>query len=347
MIVTSEEISPHLAIVSGTLMSRNSFPYELPRAPLEQTMMVKNLYELFAASHDYPIGFIRPYILDDMEWSPKIRIDHSSQRVILPEDDDEATLALRETLDKSRSSGRFAVLDGWRNELYPVTGRKSNITVERAGSALLGIVTYGVHMTAYTKGTDGIMIWVPRRSPTKSTYPSMLDNSVAGGITAGDEPFETLVREAAEEASLSEEIVRRGAKPCGTVSYFHVRDSRAGGETGLMQPEIQFVYDLELTEDTVLKPSDDEVQEFYLWSVEEVQKALTEEKFKPNCALVLLDFFVRHGILTVENEPDYTDVVAGLHRKLPFPSRPRQDLGCVAFAQRFFDPTTANMYQRQ
>ncbi|MCJ1291194.1 hypothetical protein MMC34_002737 [Xylographa carneopallida] len=255
-----------------------------------------------------------------MPWSPKIRINHQSQQVRLPEDDEEATLALRETLNDARALHRFEVLKGWRNELYPVTGLKSNITVERAGSALLGIVTYGVHMTAYIEGQNGVMIWVPRRSSTKSTYPSMLDNTVAGGITAGEEPFESLVREAAEEASLPEELVRKSAKPCGTVSYFHVRDSRAGGETGLMQPEIQFVYDLKLPRDTVLKPSDDEVQEFYLWSVEEVQNALAEEKFKPNCALVLLDFFVRHGILTVENEPDYIDIVASLHRKLSIPS---------------------------
>ncbi|MCJ1395870.1 hypothetical protein MMC18_008756 [Xylographa bjoerkii] len=303
----------------------DNFPWELTRAPMEQRQMVMNLYELIAASHDYPIGFIRPYILGDMPWSPKIRINHKLQTVHLPDDDNEATLALSETLNKAREIKRFVLLKGWRNELYPVTGRKSNITVERAGSALLGIVTYGVHMTAYTEGPDGIMIWVPRRSSTKSTYPSMLDNTVAGGITAGEEPFESLVREATEEASLPEDIVRKGAKLCGTVSYFHVRDSRAGGETGLMQPEIQFVYDLELAKDTVLKPSDDEVQEFHLWSVEEVQKALAEEKFKPNCALVLLDFFVRHSILTVENESDYMDIVARLHRKLPYTSKPRQD----------------------
>ncbi|MCJ1401757.1 hypothetical protein MMC11_004974 [Xylographa trunciseda] len=285
--------------------------------------MVRNLFELIAVSHDYPVGYIIPYVLENMPWSNKIRVNPVAQTVRLPEDDEEATLALSETLNRARVLKRFDVLEGWRDELYPVTGRKSNITVERAGSALLGIVTYGVHMTAYTNGTNGIMIWVPRRSSTKSTYPSMLDNTVAGGITAGEEPFESLVREATEEASLPEEIVRKGAKPCGTVSYFHIRDSRAGGETGLLQPEMQFVYDLELPEDTVLKPSDDEVQEFYLWNIEEVQKALAEEKFKPNCALVLLDFFVRHGILTVENEPEYTDIVVNLHRKLPFPSKPR------------------------
>ncbi len=43
-------------------------------------------------------------------------------------------------------------------------------------------------------------------------------------------------------------------------------------------------------------------------------------EFKPNCALVLLDFFVRHGIVTAENEPDYIDIVSRLHRRVEFPT---------------------------
>jgi 8-oxo-dGTP pyrophosphatase MutT (NUDIX family) len=88
----------------------------------------------------------------------------------------------------------------------------------------------------------------------------MLDNTVAGGIAAGEDPFESLVREADEEASLPEEIVRKDTKACGTVTYIHVRDERAGGEIGFIQPECQFVYDLELPADVVPKPNDSEVE---------------------------------------------------------------------------------------
>jgi len=45
-----------------------------------------------------------------------------------------------------------------------------------------------------------------------------------------------------------------------------------------------------------------------------------EGAFKPNCALVVLEFLVRHGILTAENEPDYVEIVARLHRRLEFPT---------------------------
>lgn len=48
---------------------------------------------------------------------------------------------------------------------------------------------------------------------------------------------------------------------------------------------------------------------------------MAEGQFKPNCAMVLLDFFVRHAILTPDNEADYAEIVSRLHRKLPFQTR--------------------------
>lgn len=259
---------------------------------------------------------MQPNIVGAMPWSPWFKVDHEKRMVSLiaenPSD------PLRDLLNDARAKMRFQELKGWRDEQYPIVGAYK-ITMERAGSALFGIVTLGVHMTAYTRTSKGMMIWVPRRSPTKSTYPAMLDNSVAGGISAGETPLRSLIREAAEEASLSNDTVRDGAIACGTVSYFHIRDSRGGGETALLQPEVQYVYDLELPEDAVLKPSDDEVQEFYLWNVQQVQMAMAEGQFKPNCALVLLDFFIRHGILTAESEKHYVHINSRLHRNLPFP----------------------------
>lgn len=88
-------------------------------------------------------------------------------------------------------------------------------------------------MTAYT--TNPLRIWVPKRNVSKSTYGGMLDNSVAGGISAGMGAFETLVKESGEEASLPEHLVRERAKCTGVATYFYIRDKRAGGEAGLLQ----------------------------------------------------------------------------------------------------------------
>ncbi|KAI9825364.1 MAG: hypothetical protein M1826_007042 [Phylliscum demangeonii] len=239
-----------------------------------------------------------------------------------------------------RARHTFKVLDGWRDEQYAVysggghgaRGRTLEFTVERAMTALLGVATYGVHMTLFVRGagagadaddSETLQIWVPRRKHSKQTYAGMLDNSVAGGIAFGETPWESLVREAHEEASLPAALVQARARPCGVISYIMLRGADAGGarggEQGLVQPECEYVYDMEVGPDVIPAPNDDEVEEYRLWSVPQVQVAMRQGQFKPNCALVLLDFFFRHGILTAENEHDYLQIVQGLHRSLDLP----------------------------
>ena len=224
-------------------------------------------------------------------------------------------------LEELRDRKVFKVLEGWRSELYPIYGphRKQLLDMERSAAPLFGVVTYGVHMTGFVRSKDGLKIWAPRRSRTKQTYPGMMDNTVAGGLSSGEEPFSCLIREAQEEASLPDDVARK-AKACGTLTYFHIRDARAGGETGLCQPECQYIYDLELPENIVPQPGDDEAFDFRLMSVSDIREALASGRFKPNCALLLLEFFVRQGVLTPENEPDYVEIVARLHRRLEFPT---------------------------
>lgn len=225
-----------------------------------------------------------------------------------------------------RETGHFEILKGWRNELYPVYDVTGELlfAIERSATPLFGVVTYGCHMTAYVKGKVGgnesLRIWVPRRARHKQTYGGMLDNTVAGGLAVGENPFECLVREAEEEASLPEALVRDRAKPVGTVSYFYMRGNDAGGETDLLQPEVQYVYDIEVEESTEPKPNDNEVEGFTLMSVVAVKDAMARGDFKPNCAMVLLDFFVRHGIISPNSEPDYIEIIARLHRMLEFPT---------------------------
>lgn len=256
-----------------------------------------------------------------MSWASQWVLDHDNKRISLSASYDQSNVIQR-TLDDARQRDIFKVLKGWRGELYPIRGCQDGvqINIERAASPLFGVNTYGVHMMVYVCGHDGMKLWVPRRTRSKQTYGGMLDNTVAGGLSTGEKPFDCLIREAAEEASFPEVLVRSNAKPCGTVSYIYVRDERAGGEIGLLQPECQYVYDMEVGPSVIPKPGDNEVEEFYLWGIEEVKKALAEGQFKPNCAVVLLDFFVRHGILTAENEKNYVEIVSRIHRKLPFPT---------------------------
>ena len=238
------------------------------------------------------------------------------------------TQLMARTTHAWRTIGHFRILDKWRDELYPIfwknpaTSTKELLcSVERSAASLFGIVQYGCHMTAYTGSGKDMKLYVPRRAGTKQTYPGLLDQTVAGGIATGETAFESMVRESEEEASLPPELTRRKAVACGCVTYFYIRDSRAGGETRLLQPECQFVYDLDLTGENVEPKSGDteEVEGFEVLTVQEVRAALARTEFKPNCALVVLDFLIRHGILTRENEKDYMEICWRLKRRLEFP----------------------------
>jgi 8-oxo-dGTP pyrophosphatase MutT (NUDIX family) len=272
------------------------------------------------------LGYVKTDVLRKLPLTDDWDVDDSARRLTFQPREasslDDLNAALAKYLQEVREKKIFKVLDGWRNELYPIYGpnRELILSIERSASPLFGVLTYGVHMTAYVETDQGMKIWTPRRAETKQTYPGMMDNTVAGGLSTGEEPFSCLLRECEEEASLPEAVARQ-AKPCGTLTYFHVRDARAGGETGLCQPECQYIYDLKLPADVVPKPGDDEAVDFRLLSLDEVREALAAGRFKPNCAFLLLEFFVRHGFLTPENEPDYIEIVSRLHRRLEFPTR--------------------------
>lgn len=94
-------------------------------------------------------------------------------------------------------------------------------------------------------------IWVPRRSAHLFTYPNRLSTTVAGGVAAGEGPFECIVREAGEEASLAEDRVRKETKACGCITYVGLTDLRGGGKQGLLSSDLIYVYDLKLPEGVI------------------------------------------------------------------------------------------------
>ncbi|KAF8607140.1 hypothetical protein BDV93DRAFT_520039 [Ceratobasidium sp. AG-I] len=233
--------------------------------------------------------------------------------------------ALTEVCLYWRESGMFAESIGgkqWRNELYTVythpfknVGVNGDIafSLERSACELFGLVTYGVHMTMYT---PDYKIWVPRRSKTKQTWPGFLDNSVAGGIPYGMTPFESMIKECEEEASLSEEVSRKSLRVVGVTSYFY-RNTK-----GNLQPEVEYVYDMLCPSGDdpayVPKPLDGEVESFELMDWEAVVEKMRAGEFKRNSALVLLDFLIRHGKVTPENEPNYIEIMTRMHGRFGF-----------------------------
>lgn len=58
------------------------------------------------------------------------------------------------------------------------------------------------------------------------------------------------------------------------------------------------MFDLKLPVDYVPSNQDGEVECFYLMNINQVKNAIIREDFKPNSAVVTLNFLLRKGLLT-------------------------------------------------
>jgi hypothetical protein len=201
------------------------------------------------------------------------------------------------------------IVGGWRNELFPVAprfGAAPLFDVERALVPFLGVKAYGVHLNGYVREGDRILLWVGRRAKDRPIEPGKLDHLVAGGLPSHISPFDNLMKEAAEEASIPKELARR-AKPAGAIAYRMELN-------GHLRDDTLFVYDLELPPDFVPVNHDGEIADFRLMPLREVERILAEtEDFKFNVGLVVIDFMIRLGHLTPERD-DYCELALALGR---------------------------------
>jgi isopentenyldiphosphate isomerase len=238
------------------------------------------------------------------------------------------TLIIQDALTRMIEAGYNDILKCWRNERFPVYGPGGDVIleIERSASALFGIVTSGVQMLCYVKDTDGsIRLWIAKRSMQKQTYPGMLNCTAAGALSVGESPRSAMILEATEEASIGRDIIESGMRYVGAISYFHMKGSsiglgNEGASTAVLLPEVEYLYELQLDEGVVPRPKDSEVEDFRLWDVDQVLDALGDGMFKPNSAVVVIDFFIRHGIIKPETEAAYYEIRRRLRRRLPFPT---------------------------
>ena len=196
-----------------------------------------------------------------------------------------------------------------RNELYPVGGGLGGphaLEIDRAAAPFFGIRAYGVHVNGFTRRGGETMMWIGVRADDRPVCPGELDNMVAGGQPVGLGLLENVIKEAAEEACIPEELARR-AVPVGAVSY-------AMEDAPGLRPDMMLCWDLELPPDFAPANADGEIAEFRLLPAAEVMEIVdTGFAFKFNCNLVNIDFFVRHGLLR-PTHPDYEEIVLGLRR---------------------------------
>lgn len=254
------------------------------------------------------VGWLKRPFLDELAAFPKLFELGEDAVVLSPKlrTPAERTEAVDEAL---RALAARGMIEGWRDEAYPVTlrwGAEPLLLMERAAVPAFGVRAYGVHMNGFCRDGGRLFMWIARRAYDKPTFPGMLDNMVAGGQPAGLSLLDNLVKECGEEAGIPEALARR-AVPTGAVSY--AMESPEG-----LKPDVQFVYDLEVPLDFVPRTVDGEIDAFMLWPIEQVMAAVSgSAEFKFNCNLVIVHFLVQHGLIGPEH-PDYLEIVEGLHR---------------------------------
>lgn len=218
------------------------------------------------------------------------------------------TAALAETVDRLHRAGRVRHVTG---EAAPVVlkGRRM-AAIERGALDVFGIESAGCHVNGVVRRPDGPHLWITRRSPTKRTFPNLLDNFVAGGQPDGLSVIDNLVKECGEEAGVPPELALT-AVPVGIISYMMANEPDVGD--GLSR-HILHCFDLELPDDFRPTAVDGEIAEFRLVPATEVGAIIEGGwSFKFNCALVAIDFMVRHGLIQPDH-PDYLEICRGLRR---------------------------------
>jgi 8-oxo-dGTP pyrophosphatase MutT (NUDIX family) len=177
----------------------------------------------------------------------------------------------------------------WRGEAFDVRARPDGpvlARIDRGALPSFGIQAVGVHVNGLVRRGEGLQMWVARRAKDKLLDPGKLDNIVAGGVPAGLDLVETLIKEAGEEAAIPPQLAA-AAVQAGVIGYAMERPE------GLRR-DVLYCYDLMLPEDFVPAAADGEVEAFDLWPISRVVETVREtDDFKFNVGLVLIDLFLR------------------------------------------------------
>jgi 8-oxo-dGTP pyrophosphatase MutT (NUDIX family) len=236
---------------------------------------------------DHPIGFLHPAFAARLKAvSPALTL--AQDRVTLAPEALPGLNALAQAAGLRLRAENFDVRE--------TADSPSLAVLDRGALPSFGVIGVGVHLNGLVRRPDGWHLWVAKRAADKKLDPGKLDHIVAGGVPAGLTPFETLLKEAEEEATLPAALASN-AKLTGRFSY---NMERAEG----LRRDVVFAYDLELPESFTPTPADGEVESFSLWPLSRVLEIVsTTDDFKFNVNLVLIDLLLRFGLIEGDAVP--------------------------------------------
>jgi len=253
-----------------------------------------------------PVGWVAHRLADRLRGFPAV-FGVAADAVTVDESldsFDRRSGAVADVLARLRDEGWFP---GWRSEDFAVaTSFRAPplLRIERGAARAFGIRAYCVQLNGITERDGRAQMWIARRALSKPVGPGKLDQIVGGGLPIGMSVRDNLVKECAEEASIPAELAGR-ATSAGAVAYW-----RQDGD--ISDDEVLFNYDLHLPADFTPVNADGEVAGFELWPLDRVKQALADgDDFLFDVALSLIDFLLRHGLVTPE-DPGYVEIAEGL-----------------------------------
>lgn len=198
--------------------------------------------------------------------------------------------SLADAPQRSAAWQQFAVslhqagqIHGWRHENYDWLDHAGQVqlSIERAAFRTFGLRSRAVHINGYR--ADG-QLWLGRRALSKAVDPGRLDNLAAGGIASGETPWQTVVRELAEEAGVPPNIAQRATAKTVVHSLRNEPDG--------VHDELLYCYDLLLPDDFVPRNTDGEVAGFTLVTPHQAAAQLRDMTW--DAAAVTVDWLNRH-----------------------------------------------------
>lgn len=222
------------------------------------------------------------------------------------------TQAVAEIVARLSESGELPARRGEQFSVRAHWQAPALFAIDRGVATQFGILSFGQHVNGYVGGpvggpvdtVDGLEMWIARRARDRLIAPGELDHIVAGGQPHGLSLTENLVKECAEEADIPADLART-ARPAGAITY--TLEARGG-----LKRDVVFVYDMALPAEFEPRNTDGEVEAFFRLPIDEVAARVRDgDEFKFNVGPVIIDFMIRHGILTPD-EPDYLEMLAGL-----------------------------------
>lgn len=303
-----------LQVLSLKELTSPRWPYYQHDPGAYRTWM-QEYYYFMIDGYPKPFGYMHKSILDGLKLSSSWRVDTKQRMLTMAHGSfQERTEVMRETLLQAVREEAPASPRKFYDEALRVVSSEGEhvLDIDRSGLDPFGIVSFSAHMIGFVKGDDGIKYWVPKRSATKTTVPNKLDSTVAGVVRSGEQPIDCMARKNVVEASIPEEYTRANIVSCGIASY--QMSITSTGNPGC-QHIISYLYELELDKNVAPHPGNEEVGSFALMTLDDVKTALMEGEFVANRAMVWLAYFIRRGIMTPENEPDFVEICQRLQRK--------------------------------